>query len=130
MSSMKTIILSATTAVVMTALVTEANARVTREQYQQGTGAYSDQRSFSTRGTEPETVVDMDSPTHVGLCNESDAAIVVSYDGEKQILDAGDCIDVEASKVGAGAEKEGANGHGSYHVGPSRDPEARRGRTE
>jgi len=130
MSSIRTIILSVTTAVVMTTLVTEANARVTREQYQQGTGAYSDQRSFSTRGTEPETVVDVDTPRDVGVCNESDAAIVVTYDGEKQTLDAGDCIDVEASKVGAGAEKEGANGHGSYHVGPSRDPEARRGRTE
>lgn len=130
MSAMKTIILSVTTAVVMTTLVTEASARVTREQYQQGTGAYSDQRSFSTRGTEPETVVDVDTPRDVGVCNESDAAIIVTYDGEKQTLDAGDCIDVEASKVGAGAEKEGANGHGSYHVGPSRDPEARRGRTE
>jgi len=130
MSSTRTIILSVVAAVAITAVVAEASARATREQYQQGTGAYSDQRNFSTRGTEPETVVDMDTPRDVGLCNESDAAIVVTYDGEKQTLDAGDCIDVEASKVGAGAEKDGANGHGSYHVGPSRDPEARRSRTE
>ena len=130
MTVTRSIILSMTAAVVMSTFVAEANALATREQYQQGTGAYSDQRSFSTRGTAPETVVDMDSPILVGLCNESDSAIVVTYDGEKQTLDAGDCIDVEASKVGAGAEKEGANGHGSYHVGPSRDPEARRGRTE
>lgn len=116
-------------AILMTTMISTLEARSSRHQYQQGIGAYADQRTFSTRGVTPETVVDMQSPVYVSVCNNSDAAIVVHYDSKKESLDGGDCIDVEASKIDIGAEAENASGHGTYRVGNRRDPAVRRSRT-
>ena len=101
-----------------------------REDYQQGSGAYAGEREFSTRGTKPEIIVDLKSPRLVSLCNDSGAPVVVIYDGKRQVVDVDDCIDVEAAKVEVQSEKEGAHGRGNYYIGPAKDPDAKRSRTE